>query len=408
MSAEPKTLAEKVRQIYERGPYPYGNYEALKRTAWKLNLDWVASLSPDATRPAPARVLVAGCGDGNEAFNLQRQLPAAEVCGVDFSGRSIALAKRLQRRAKDLHRIRFVQADLAEPGLARRLAARFDLISCHGVLAYIPDLEGVFRNLAQCLAPEGMLYLGVNGARHASTRLRRALPALGFDLEAFADTPHLRAVLGACDLVLRSDGLGRVAHMRTSYLATDVFGAFNQALPWEQWLRYAERAGLHYRGNTSSTRLFRHFAADERYRLLMPRSRTEVSRVLEALSPAHFHRLLFSRTPEPEPPWRGGRRLLSWRIERSRLFVYRFPPARGPVRDRLRPVTMANAALEVSMEWEMPEWEVELLRRADGRHSIASVLRRIPLTVPLTDVQNQLFFLYHLGIIRLLPPPGRA
>jgi hypothetical protein len=59
------------------------------------------------------------------------------------------------------------------------------------------------------------------------------------------------------------------------------------------------------------------------------------------------------------------------------------------------------------MAWEMPEWELELLRRGDGRRTVGSVLAKIPLRVPHADLRRQLYLLYQLGIINLLPPgPG--
>lgn len=52
----------------------------------------------------------------------------------------------------------------------------------------------------------------------------------------------------------------------------------------------------------------------------------------------------------------------------------------------------------------MPDWEIELLRDSDGELPISTLLRRIVVSVPLSDLREQRYFLYQLGIIRLLPP----
>jgi hypothetical protein len=76
------------------------------------------------------------------------------------------------------------------------------------------------------------------------------------------------------------------------------------------------------------------------------------------------------------------------------------------VLDRLRPVTIEGRVLNLRMGWKMPEWEVELLRRADGAHSLASLLGRIPLAVPPPELRKQLYLLHQLCVISLLPPAG--
>jgi hypothetical protein len=65
---------------------------------------------------------------------------------------------------------------------------------------------------------------------------------------------------------------------------------------------------------------------------------------------------------------------------------------------------MTSAVLNLSMDWQMPEWEVELLRSGDGNHSLTYLLGKIPLSVPQPELRNQLYLLHQLGIISLLPP----
>jgi SAM-dependent methyltransferase len=398
--------ADRVRQSYERYPYPFGNAKALKGRSWNLDLKWVEAIGRVETPNAPpARVLVAGCGDGTEAFNLQRMLPRSEIVAVDFSARSIGIAKRLQRRDAKMRAIRFVEADLADRRLPARLG-EFDLITCQGVLSYFTRPTPVLRNLGECLKSDGVLYIGVNGSNHASTRLRPSLRRFGFDLNEYSNKQHQREVLKLCDTVLAADGHRQVSQFGSPYLASDVFGPLNQCLSLADWISLARRAGLHFRGNQASTRLFRGIADKGLYHLLIPRSRGQVCEILDQLSPAPFHQLLFSRTPEANPPWQEGGRLLRWSIALTPLYEVRLPRPGKKVLDRVRNIRIASPSRNIAMEWAMPEWELELLRDAGSGHSLASLLRECPLRVPFRELRNQLYLLYQLGVINLVPSPG--
>jgi SAM-dependent methyltransferase len=402
-------ISDKIRKIYDRRPYPFGNAKALKHRSWSLDLEWVNAFGRmDARNRMPARVLMAGCGAGTEAFNMRRRLPDAEIVAVDFSKRSIALAKRLQYRAREMRNIRFIAGDLADPRLPARLGGEFDLIICHGVLSYIPGPARVMRNFARCLKPDGALYLGVNGSTHVNVRLRRALPEFGHDMDIFRETARLRDELRLCDVVTSADGLPRVSHQEPEFLSGDVFGTMNESLTLSKWASLGRLAGLHLRGNGASIRIFRRIAEADLHTLLIPRSRAQICQFLELLSPSQFHRLLLSRTPEANPPWESRSRLLKWRLVLSRLYRVKLPRRGRQVRDRLRKLTIASPRLNLLMEWQMPEWELELLRRGSGRRSLASVLRNIPLSVPFPDLRKQLYLLSNLGIVNLLPPAAEA
>lgn len=397
--------ADKIRRIYERRPYPFGDYKALKRASWNFSLEWIEAMGrSDLRGTSPLRVLVAGCGDGSEAFNLKRQLPKAEIVAVDFSPRSVAIAKRLQKRDKSVRDIRFVAADLTDPRLPAMLGGAFDLIVCHGVLSYVTRTQPALANFARCLKPSGVLYLGVNGSNHVSVRLRHALPALGYDMNSFRDRPQLRGVLRLCDSITKIDGYPGVSGKPPGFLAGDVFGALNKCLPLQQWVSRAGRAGLHFRGSWIFIHLFRKIAESGHQDLLIPMSRAQAGDFMERLHPSQFHRLLFSRTPESNPPWESRRRLLKWRIAPTSLYELKLPVPRGTVRDRLRRVRIASPAYNLSMEWQMPEWQCELLRRAGDTESLAHFLRVIPLSVPFPELRSQLYLLYQMGAINLAPP----
>ncbi|MGZ8851302.1 MAG: class I SAM-dependent methyltransferase, partial [Thermoanaerobaculia bacterium] len=91
------TIASRVRRIYERRPYP--PLSRRQGGSWTLpSLEWIDALRESPKPFAPTRIFVAGCGVGTEAIAFAQRFPDAEIVGVDFSARSIATARRTQRK----------------------------------------------------------------------------------------------------------------------------------------------------------------------------------------------------------------------------------------------------------------------------------------------------------------------
>src|SRR5688500_15314264 len=182
-----------TRRFYERSPFPPPTHSSAK--SWRpAPLEWILSIDR-VRQPLPRRALVAGCGTGSEALLLQKALKDTEIVAVDFSPRSIRIARALQAESSVRRRVRFVQADLTQSALRREVGGDFDLVVCHGVLSYIPKPVSVLKNLAQCLRPDGQFYLGVNGADHFSASIRPVLAKVGIDLAQIPRDPSWRCLL---------------------------------------------------------------------------------------------------------------------------------------------------------------------------------------------------------------------
>jgi SAM-dependent methyltransferase len=402
---KPASLRSKIRRSYDARPYPTADEGALTKRWWRIApLKWINALwRPECGSLFPRRILVAGCGTGSEAFNLQRRIPHAQIVAVDFSLRSIAIARQLARRAPEMRGIRFVAGDLASPGLAAKVGGDFDFISCHGVLSYIPNPERVLRNLARCLAPDGALYLGVNGAQHVSVEMRTLLPTFGFDVEELRDGRRVREVLTLFDALLGNTGRNRLSKRPASYLAGDLFGPLIHNLPLVDWQRMGRDAGLHLRGSYHAWRALRPVIETDANRLLIPRSRAEVCELVETLDPTSFHRLLFTRQPEANPPWENHEALLDWRPKLTRLYPGRLP-RRSRSGQALRAITLKSAATNTRIDWRMPEWEVEILRQSNGHRSVGEIIERIRPRPTADLLQQQLYVLYQLLVLELLAP----
>jgi len=396
--------ARAVQRIYEQRPYPNLHDSAAAKPQWLLPpLPWINAVW-QASHPL-RRILVAGCGTGREAFALRRRFPDAEIVGVDFSPRSIRTAKELQKKKRQLKNIRFVVCDLSSSQFGKVAGNRFDFVSCHGVLSYIPRPERVLRNFARSLTADGALYLGVNGETHFSASWRQSLSEFGLRMTDFQDTRPVRKLLKLFD-VLSGNRPGWIAKSRSEYIAGDLFGPLIQNWPLTHWAKLCRANGLHLLGNYSIFRALRPVFDYGLYRFLMPRSRADVVEVFETLRPCGFHRLIFSRRPELRPPWDEPEKLRTWRVIVTELYDRQWQ------RRERRWTTLSNLKLKspstnTLVELRIPEWEIELLRRSDGKHSIGDILRSVPARIPRAFLRDQLYLLYQLAVINLLPPMQR-
>lgn len=105
-----------------------------------------AHLPPPA---AGTRVLDVGCGQGTQAVRLAGQ--GYRVTGVDPSAR---LLERARSSGAD---VVWREGTLEEPGDLAELGGPFDVVCCHGVLMYLPDLAASLAALVRLAAPGGLV-----------------------------------------------------------------------------------------------------------------------------------------------------------------------------------------------------------------------------------------------------------
>jgi len=390
-----------TRQFYNQSPYPPPTHS--RAMSWRLPpLEWILSLDREGA-PRPRRALVAGCGTGSEAFLLQRALKATEIVAVDFSARSIREAKKAQAGSSSLKRIRFMEADLADSGFPRKVGGEFDLIVCHGVLTYIHRPALTLRHLAQCLRPDGVLYLGVNGADHFSANLRPVLASLGFDTAVLPPQERWRDLIKMWEAVEGGAQSGRVTRLPNWYLGGDLFGPLFHNLSLREWVGIFRQAGLFLRGSFGAHRALRPMVASGATRLFLSCPRGKMCELLDLMHPASFHQLLLTREPTAPPPWEDAAKLSAWRPAPTGLYRVSYP--RQIRRKDSRPViVLKSRALSTQFEWPMPRWEAELLRRCDGAKPIRQLLREIGQGAPAAELGEQLFLLWQFGAFNLFPP----
>jgi SAM-dependent methyltransferase len=132
-------------------------------------------------RPDPL-VLDLGCGPGSLGVRLLARLPKAEVTGADADPVTLALG-----RAVYADRIRFVTADLRQPGWTERLSLdrQPDAVVSTTALHWlpVPDLRALYADIAALLRPGG-LFLNGDHLRDASpvlAGLQQAIPELEYN-----------------------------------------------------------------------------------------------------------------------------------------------------------------------------------------------------------------------------------
>src|SRR3954465_611723 len=174
-------VSSAVRAQYEQNPYP-----RWLRTQTQFDpaplATVVRELFPAAGVPAssdPARILVAGCGTGQNAIAAARRFSHASVLAIDFSRASLAYAMR-KTRELGIATIDYRQADILA---LDALDERFDLVEASGVLHHLEDPLAGWRVLAGRVAPGGFMRIGLYSARGRQhfMHARKFVAARGFE-----------------------------------------------------------------------------------------------------------------------------------------------------------------------------------------------------------------------------------
>lgn len=397
---ESKT-SRKVRKTYDKFPYPAVARIGQFDRAWPIApMEWIDAMwQPD--HPVPRRILIAGCGTGNEAFAFRRRFAHAEITAVDFSQRSVSLARKRQREFSHSKKILFLCCDLNDRRFRGIVGGRFDFISCHGVLSYLPSPERALENLADCMEPGGAFYVGVNGSEHPSERWRQTLPKFGFDLDNFADGSRLRRTLRLHDALTRHP-IDVVAEKGPEFLAGDLFGPIISNHSLARWVAMCRRFGFRLAGSYQAHHSLRRALNEGLCDLLIPRSRAETHTLAEMISPSGFHSLVFTRKPEAPIPWLVPNALKHCPVSATELYTWR-SPRRTRRWQTLRPLTIRSRPTNTLVHLRVPEWVLEILREENTGRSISSIFGETRPAISPQSLRKYLYSLYLLGLINLRP-----
>jgi S-adenosylmethionine-dependent methyltransferase len=182
------------------GAVPWQDKLGLTRDAVRQDLV-TRQLAEHLPKPSPeVRVLDVGCGQGTQAIRLASA--GFSVVGVDPSD---ALLARARRAARDTRaRVTFRRGTLENPG--PEIGGGFDVVCCHGVLMYLPDLRSAVARLVGLARPGGLV--SVLTRNRAGIAMRAGLTGDWEGALAGFDARHYRNRLGITGV--RADHVGDV------------------------------------------------------------------------------------------------------------------------------------------------------------------------------------------------------
>jgi SAM-dependent methyltransferase len=152
--------SEKVRDFYERMPYPAPLasldkhrelYKNRDRHRVEFHLVWPAKRPPENQE-----ILIAGCGTSQAARYALRE-PNARITAIDISDTSLRHTRDLQRKY-NLENLELHQLPIER---VSEIGRSFDLVVCTGVLHHLPDPDHGLRALRDVLRPNGAVRLMV-------------------------------------------------------------------------------------------------------------------------------------------------------------------------------------------------------------------------------------------------------
>jgi Flp pilus assembly protein TadD/2-polyprenyl-3-methyl-5-hydroxy-6-metoxy-1,4-benzoquinol methylase len=234
-------VSRAVQAQYEDNPYPRWTRLAAAPPAPLPLAVTLASRFPFAglrqdQLPAAPRVLIAGCGTGQDALDFARNHVTGEVLAIDLSRPSLAHAARKAAEA-GMHQLRFGQADILA---AAQLGERFDIILAGGVLHHLADPFTGWRALLERLKPGGLMGLAFysEAARRQITAARAFIAREGLaptsdgiracraalkardDMAAVTASPDFFSLSGCRDLLF---------HVQESGMTLPALGEFLRA-----------------------------------------------------------------------------------------------------------------------------------------------------------------------------------
>ncbi len=182
------TTSQKVQEMYEENPYPrfkfadYTNSDLANTIHKSIEIETTRkslSFSDELkTSTATPKVLIAGCGTGNQVIVASRYKNAA-ITAIDLSISSLAYAIR-KSLEYGMDKVTFKQMDLLN---VAELGDIFDIIECGGVLHHIEKPSKGLSELIQQLKPGGYIKLGLYSeiARKVIVEARKTIQTLGIN-----------------------------------------------------------------------------------------------------------------------------------------------------------------------------------------------------------------------------------
>ena len=163
-----------VKSQYEEFPYP----------AWEaLPKGLLSQKAEGRFINKKAKILIAGCGTGQEALQLAASLPDCEMTAIDLSRASISYAV-MRAEQLGIKNVKFWNADIT--ALGDHVKDRFDFITSSGVLHHMRDPKAGWKILHGLLKPGGLMRIALYSrtARASVIEARKIIAEKGISNDA--------------------------------------------------------------------------------------------------------------------------------------------------------------------------------------------------------------------------------
>ena len=150
-----------VKQQYEENPYPRwinSNFTLFPLYLKEIIADTKIKLTNfSITKISDPKILVAGCGTGQDALHAATRYKNSNVLAIDLSISSLKYAKR-KTEELGIKNIEYIQLDILD---LKKLNRKFDIIICAGVLHHMNNPLKGWSVLTSCLNDGGLFYIGL-------------------------------------------------------------------------------------------------------------------------------------------------------------------------------------------------------------------------------------------------------
>ncbi|MEG3836764.1 class I SAM-dependent methyltransferase [Microcoleus sp. Z1_C3] len=170
MNTQESELIEKIRQQFDKAPYPRIPLETSPKNSYQTlylhNLVTAYYIRNQKVIETEGKVILdAGCGSGYKSLILAEANPGAKIVGIDLSEESVKLARqRLQYHG--FENIEFHTLSIEElPSLNQQ----FDYINCDEVLYLLPDAVVGLQAMKAVLKPDGIIRTNLHSSLQRSS-----------------------------------------------------------------------------------------------------------------------------------------------------------------------------------------------------------------------------------------------
>jgi len=170
MDTQESELIEKIRQQFDKAPYPRIPLETSPKNSYQTlylhNLVTAYYIRNQKVIETEGKVILdAGCGSGYKSLILAEANPGAKIVGIDLSEESVKLARqRLQYHG--FENMEFHALSIEElPSLNQQ----FDYINCDEVLYLLPDAVVGLQAMKAVLKPDGIIRTNLHSSLQRSS-----------------------------------------------------------------------------------------------------------------------------------------------------------------------------------------------------------------------------------------------